>query len=254
MSSDLFMQIGKKIISLDSVDSTNNFAANLIKEGRAIHGQVILAEEQTNGRGQRGANWYSGGGLNLLMSVILLQDNMSAKDQFDLIIVSSLAVSDLLNDLNIPSKIKWPNDIYVDDQKICGMLIENQVKNGTISSTVLGIGLNVNQIDFEGLEAISIRQVNGEFSSMKEIAESLCSRIENRIDEYSRLGIENLRKQYLSRLYQIDEWCLYQENSEPFEGKIIGIDAQGYLLIENRSGEATPYDLKEVKFLKRNTL
>lgn len=254
MTFDLFMHIGKTIISLDSVDSTNNFAANLIKEGKAIHGQVILAEEQTKGKGQRGAKWSSAGGLNLLMSIIFLQDNMSAKDQFDLIIVSSLAVSDFLNDLNISSKIKWPNDIYVKDQKISGMLIENQVSNGMISSTVLGIGLNVNQIDFEGLEAISIRQVNGEFYSLKEIALSLCSRIEKRIEEYTRFGIEKLRKNYLSRLYQIDEWCLYQDNSEPFEGKIIGIDAQGYLLIENRSGETTPYDLKEVKFLKRNTL
>ena len=142
-------QIGNKIVRLDSVDSTNNFAANLLREGKIGHGTVILADEQTAGRGQRGASWHSQGGMNLIFSVFVEHDNLSVDEQAHITHWVSLSVNDLLRAHDIASFIKWPNDLLVEDEKIGGILIENQLSGAFIRSSIIGVGLNVNQRFFD---------------------------------------------------------------------------------------------------------
>ena len=133
------MSIGQKIIHLESVDSTNNYAAILLSEGRIGHGTVILADEQTNGRGQRGAKWLSAEGVNLLFSLVVQPDNLSVSDQCVLTEITSLALIEFLRKFGISAQVKWPNDILVNGEKIAGVLIENHLKGNLIASSVIGI-------------------------------------------------------------------------------------------------------------------
>ncbi len=126
------MQIGQKIIHLESVDSTNNYVANLIQRKEITHGTVIMADEQFAGKGQRGAEWHVNPGKNLTFSFLLENINLSISQQFFLTQVVSVSLVNLLKKLKLTAQIKWPNDIYINRNKIAGVLIENQVvkRNG----------------------------------------------------------------------------------------------------------------------------
>ena len=140
-------QIGRKIVRLESVDSTNNYTANLIKSGELVHGSVIMAVEQTNGRGQMGAEWLVKPGENLTFSIFLDNVNLSVDNQFFLTRLVSVSLIDFLANFNIPAMIKWPNDLFVNDKKIAGVLIENNVSGSFIQKSIIGIGLNVNECE-----------------------------------------------------------------------------------------------------------
>ena len=135
------MKIGSKIIHLESVDSTNNYAANLVRQGNCDHGTVILADDQFLGKGQRGSEWIATKGDNLTTSIVLTPDNLSVEDQFYLTCLASLSVVDTLKEYHIEASIKWPNDIYVEHKKIAGILIENSFQGNSIKSSIIGIGL-----------------------------------------------------------------------------------------------------------------
>ncbi|MEY3199896.1 MAG: hypothetical protein RJA13_1854, partial [Bacteroidota bacterium] len=158
------MQIGQKIIRLDTVDSTNNYTANLIKQGKILPGAVIMADEQTAGKGQRGAMWSSNAGENMLLSVFLNSANLSLHQQ-----VAAVSVLETLRKIGISAQIKWPNDIFVGHRKIAGILIENAIVNGQISHSILGIGLNVNQMDFKDLSATSVKREKMAFYAVEDL-------------------------------------------------------------------------------------
>ena len=134
------------IIWLQSVDSTNEEAKRHISDIDNL--SVLSALEQTAGRGQRGNTWTSTPGENLMFSIVLKDPKISARDQFVLNEIASLAVVDFLSMHGISARIKWPNDIYVGSKKICGILIENSLHGSAISSSIIGIGLNINQRNF----------------------------------------------------------------------------------------------------------
>ena len=143
---------GQFKVHLSRVDSTNNYAANLIKSGKAKSGTVILADEQTNGRGQRDAVWQSDPGLNLQFSAIWLPESFFIKDQRYLNFAVSIAIQQFLSKKGVEPQIKWPNDILVGEKKISGVLIENQLQGQRINACIIGIGLNVNQTEFKNSE------------------------------------------------------------------------------------------------------
>lgn len=243
-------QIGTKIVRLHSVESTNNYAANVIKTGNWLSGTVILADEQTGGRGQRGNSWYSEAGMNLTASILLKQDNLSVNASFDLSKYVAVVLIDVLSKYGIQGQIKWPNDILVNEQKIAGVLIENQLKQTLVDSSIIGIGLNVNQQEFEGLNATSIRVFNGNFTPVLDVVMTFIQAFNARINE----SAEKLHKEYLSNLWgyqQVVEYTVVASNTE-MKGIIQGIDPQGFLEIEE-NGTIKKYDLKEVQFKLRNT-
>lgn len=245
--------IGQKIIHLDTVDSTNNYTANLQKEGKIQHGTVILADEQTAGRGQRGASWTSSAGENLLLSIYLAPDNLSVVDQPALTHFISLSLIDFLRKIGISGKIKWPNDIYVNDQKIAGILIENSIRSSRISETIIGVGLNVNQTVFEGVNATSIKIQSDQHYPLNDVLFSWIQEMNILWAELSKGNLEMLKSRYKQELYLLNEPAIYIDISGEFEGIVRDVDDNGYLILE-KDAERKKYDLKEIKLVGRNKL
>lgn len=245
--------IGQKIIHLDTVDSTNNYTANLQKEGKIQHGTVILADEQTAGRGQRGASWTSSAGENLLMSVYLTPDNLSVVDQPALTHFISLSLIDFLRKIGISGKIKWPNDIYVNDQKIAGILIENSIRSSRIAETIIGVGFNVNQKSFEDVNATSLRIQNDQHFKLNDVLFSWIQEMNNLWAELNNGNLSILKSRYKHELYLLNEVARYSDETGEFEGIVRDVDDNGYLILE-KAGVLRKYDLKEIKLVGRNKL
>lgn len=241
--------IGKKVIYVPSCPSTNDLALKLLHHQVLPEGTVIITNKQTEGRGQRGNKWLTEPGLNLTLSVILRPTFLAIKDQFYLTIVTALAVRDFINtQAEIVAQIKWPNDILINNKKAGGILIENQLQGEYISTTVVGIGLNVNQKNFELLSATSIRlEMNREFV-LSEIFTDLLSNLESRYLTLRSGDLSSLKKDYLNSLFRLNEQHTYISNNIQFTGVIRDIDAWGKLLIETEKG-IKRFDLKEVSFL-----
>ena len=251
------MQIGQKIIRLDTVDSTNNYTANLIKEGKILPGAVIMADEQTAGKGQRGAVWTSNAGENMLLSVFLNSANLSLHQQVALTHFAAVSVMETLRKIGISAQIKWPNDIFVGHRKIAGILIENTILNGRISHSILGIGLNVNQINFKDLSATSVKLETRTFSAVEEILFKLIFEF-NKYWEIVKIGnLGLLRSIYLDNLYLLEQEATFEDSDGVFNGTIQGISDEGFLTIRklvNGENILRNYDLKEVKLISKSTI
>jgi len=239
-------QIGRRVIRLESIDSTNNYTANLVRQGNLEHGTVILAVEQFAGRGQREAVWTVKPGENLTMSLFLDDANLSVDNQFILTKFISLTLVKLLGNYGVEAKIKWPNDIYVGNQKIAGVLIENQISGNFVKSSIIGVGLNVNQVDFRGVNATSLFNKTGIKRSIDEVMLSLIYNFNQVIE----LGDDrvNLKKRYLDKLYRWQVEAKYEDANGRFYGTIVNVRDSG-LLVLDKNGIESEYDLKELKFI-----
>ena len=239
--------IGRKIIQLDKVDSTNNYVANLLKDGAIDHGTVILADEQTSGRGQRGSEWTSKAGENVILSLYLDTAILSVNDQFILTQFISISVSNTCKKYNVNTEIKWPNDIYINNKKIAGILIENQIKGSNLNGSIIGIGLNANQMSFGQLNATSIKKETGQFVSTKEFVFSLINEMNIYWDMIYSNEFSILNKLYLKNLWLLNKKAKYKDSEGEFEGIIKGTDEIGLLLLEKK-GKIKKYNLKEISY------
>ena len=239
------MKIGRKIIRLDVVNSTNNYIANLVKEGTIDSGTVIMADEQFAGKGQRDAQWQSSPGENLTFSVFLDDVNLSVDRQFKLAQVVALAIERFLNNIGLNSEIKWPNDIYVKGKKIAGVLIENQLRGSQIKSAIIGVGLNINQTQFTGFKATSVKLELGENKLPYELLYSFISAFNTEIE---KLHDDLLHGEYLNNLYQRNIMSNYQDGQGAFQGQIMDVLDNGKLVLL-KNGVLKHYDLKEITFL-----
>jgi BirA family biotin operon repressor/biotin-[acetyl-CoA-carboxylase] ligase len=241
------MQIGRKLIHLESVDSTNNYTANLVKSEGLSSGTVILADEQFAGRGQRGAEWLVEPGMNLTFSVYLEVVNLSVENQFDLSKVVALSICHFLEKMGIVAEVKWPNDILVNGNKISGVLIENIISSSGRLKSIVGIGINVNQTRFGKFRATSVQCELGSFYPIRDALFSFLESFRLISDEL----MDNrylLHDRYLDKLYQYQTKHFYEDESGVFEGEIIGIASSGRLIVLKDNQEVS-YDLKEIKFL-----
>jgi len=241
------MQIGRKIIRLESVDSTNNYIANLLKAGELTNGTVILADEQFAGKGQRDAKWLTKPGENLTFSFFIDNVNLSVQKQFYLTCVISISLIELLKKIGLEAKIKWPNDIYINQQKIAGVLIENQLSSSLVKSSIVGIGLNINQLDFGELNATSILKETNEQKIPMDVLYMFIEQFNSSWGNFSESMFDRLKANYLSNLFQINETHLYEDANGEFEGEIVNVLDTGHLEIE-RENKIYQYDLKEIKF------
>ncbi len=239
--------LGKKIIQIESVDSTNNYIANLINVGKIEHGTVILADEQINGKGQRGSKWLSNPGENLIFSMFLDSAILSVNHQFVLTEFVSISVYNALKKVGVESQIKWPNDIFVNKKKIAGILIENQIKGSNLNGTIVGIGLNVNQVHFGDINATSIKTEKGVFFSVQEFVFLLLSEMNVIWQFVQENNFDFLKEEYLNNLWLLNKKSIYSDVNGEFEGIAIGIDEIGRLIIERNHG-IFKYDLKEISF------
>lgn len=244
-----------EIIWLNSIDSTNNEAARRMDSLDNL--SVIAAKCQTHGRGQRGNSWLSGAGENLTFSMVLKfsgRTGMAAKDQFALSQAASLAVVAFLEENGIRAMIKWPNDIYVGDRKICGMLIENTLAGAMIATSIVGIGLNLNQTAFPGqvLNPVSARLLTGRTFDV----ESSLERLAGLLEHYFSLAADTtsggcLNDRYISLLYRRGERHDYTDcrTGEVFQGIIKGITPEAKLVVETSDGACREFYFKEISYI-----
>jgi BirA family biotin operon repressor/biotin-[acetyl-CoA-carboxylase] ligase len=241
-------QIGHKSIYLDVVDSTNNYVANLIKEGKIEHGTVILADEQTNGRGQRGTIWQTQPGMNLIFSLYVEFDDLPIEKQEAIHHWISLSVCALLQKMGIQAMIKWPNDILTENGKMAGILIENTLSNRNVKHSIIGIGMNVNQIDFHDVRATSIRLETGIVSNIREIAFILINELNHQWNDLVNHNFSGLKSRYLSRLWGMNQEVRFLRNEQIEKGFILGTNEMGALEVKTANGIEC-FDIKEVKFI-----
>jgi len=180
--------------------------------------------------------------------------NLSISEQFRLTQFASLALHDLLATSGLTAAIKWPNDLFVNDLKIAGMLIENQVSSNRITNVLLGIGLNVNQTDFNELSATSLRSETGIKFTLMDVAFSLFAALNKRWGLLNTGSFSLLDNHYQRLLYLRNKPSFFSDDRGEFEGTIIGTTDQGLLTISGRASELRSYDLKEVKFMQQNVL
>lgn len=246
--------VGQNSIHVESVDSTNSYASEMLRQIELVEGSLIYSFAQLNGRGQRGNSWVSEPSKNVALSLVLYPKFLTIEKQFLLTKITSLAVADLMAEMLEESinpkeiSIKWPNDIYANDQKIAGILIENTLKESSISSSIIGIGINVNQIDFSIKTATSLALIANKEFELMEILNRLCEFFEARYLQLKSNKLESIDTAYLERLYRLNEWANYKSGEASFEGKIIGVSKVGKLQVELRSGVVKEFDLKEIAF------
>jgi len=245
--------IGNQIIHLDRVDSTSNYVATLISEGKARHGMVILAENQTNGRGQRGSVWQSESSKNLILSIYLEHSDLEIHHQEALTHFTSIAILNCLSKFGISSVIKWPNDLLVTKKKIAGILIENQLRGNKITSSVIGIGLNILQTEFDFPGSTSILSILNKSVHKEEVFETLIFELNSSYLQLQNKAYAKLKENYLNNLWLLGVSSIFERNNTFFNGIIRGTDSFGRLEIEDVDGIKT-YDLKEIKFTLRNEL
>ncbi len=241
---------GKEIIHLSHVDSTNNFAAKLLSENLCQNGAVIMADVQTQGKGQRGNVWLSESGKNLLSSFVFKPDNLSVENQIALTWATSLSLLETLRKFNIEALIKWPNDVFVGGKKIAGILIENQLQGTRISCSIIGIGLNLNQTLFEDLNATSLQLETEQTVQPRTFLNLLAHEMNEQFLLIYSSNFEILKTEYENNLFQMNELKSYEDEFGVFVGKIIGTTEEGKILIE-KSNAIQSYGLKEVAFLRK---
>ena len=245
------MIIGSRKIYYDKLSSTNTMAATLIKKGNVQEGTIVYTGFQYSGKGQKGNTWESEEGKNLLISIILFPLTVRAENQFIISKVISLGISDFLGQLTENISIKWPNDIYIQDDKIAGILIEHSVIRNDLEYTIAGIGININQEVFTGgaPNPTSLKIVTGIYHDTEKCLSSLTGDIDKRYKQLLYDRRDRIDEDYFSSLYKAGTWNEFKDNKGIFEGKIIAVTDTGRLQIEDRRGRIYEYGFKEVDFL-----
>lgn len=237
----------------DSLSSTSSYLAGIAAD--ACHGTVVMAREQTAGRGQRGNSWEAEPGCNITLSLLLRPEGLHPARQFVISQAVSLAIVGMLQRMvDEPVRIKWPNDIYVGDHKICGILIENTITGMTIDRVIVGIGLNVNQMVFcsDAPNPVSLRQLMPETEfDVEALAHDMVDEILAQV-EATLKGVESLSDRYFSLLWRNDGWYPYHDNLRGVDmsARIDSVDASGIITLTDRAdGVARQYAFKEITAL-----
>lgn len=241
--------VGTQLFEFDELPSTNDKIRELHDSKMAGHGAVLKTLFQTKGRGQSGNLWESEKGKNLLISVLLEPATCSADEQVYINLVVGLALYDFVNRyFPARTKIKWPNDIYVDDSKIAGILIENSLQGSVIKQSIIGIGLNINQKNFSVPKAISMSILSAKDFNINDCYAELISCINKRYDELCLHLKYKLMNDYNSVLYRKDSKAFFKVNDRVIEGEISGIDPSGKLIVMS-NGIKQVFANKEIEYL-----
>jgi BirA family biotin operon repressor/biotin-[acetyl-CoA-carboxylase] ligase len=252
--------IGTHIIELDRVDSTNRYAAELLQRKEIAEGTVVWARDQFNGRGQNENIWISEPGMNLTFSIILHPRFLRPDQQFLLNKAVSLGILDYIRSSCIPacpvgrlhpaSCIKWPNDIYIGNRKLGGILISHRIMGPILDSSIIGIGLNINQEVFSPdlPNPVSMKQVTGRDTDLRKALHGVCTGI-GKCYASLQTGNPTIEKNYRDSLFGIGMWREFMAGDNRFQGRIEGVDDLGRLIIKNRSAELMLFNHKEVEIL-----
>lgn len=243
--------MGKNHIQLSETDSTNNYARELLRDSRPPEGTLITAVKQTAGRGQAGTTWQAEAGKNLTLSFIFYPEFLDASQQFFLNMAVSLAVKDFCESVTGEEcKIKWPNDIYCGDKKLGGILIENTIHGSSLSSSIVGIGLNVNQQEFDPAlpNPASFYQLTGKEFPLQLCTEQLCGFMEKYYLQLRQRHFNFLDKGYTVALYRYQQTHEFKKGDTTIRGEINGVTKEGKLIL-HCNGKEHRYGFKEVEYI-----
>ena len=229
-------------------NSTNALLWELNRQQSLPEGFVVQAGFQTAGKGQVGNSWESEPGKNLLFSMVLYPAHIPVDRLFLISQVVSLAIKQTLDEYADGITVKWPNDIYWNDKKIVGILIENSLQNNKIKSVVIGVGLNVNQKVFvsNAPNPVSLLQITNKRQNRKMLLQKIQQNI---MDLYKELNAENICSEYAKALYRKTGFYSFKANEETFLARIHSVHPDGQLELEAESGERKEFYFKEVQFL-----
>jgi BirA family transcriptional regulator, biotin operon repressor / biotin---[acetyl-CoA-carboxylase] ligase len=243
-------QGSKKIIILHSVDSTNNYAMGMVKKGTASNGNTVFAMEQTRGKGRRGKRWDTIVGENITMSIVAEMQWLPVSQQFQLSVAVALACHDFFSRHTSESvRIKWPNDIFINDSKAGGILIENLIQGHLWQWSVIGLGMNINQVQFEayGLPPVSLKQITGKKYDVLQMAEELCILVLNRIDDLKKNNFLKMLEEYNGKLFAKDRLVTLKKQNIVFQTTITGVSASGQLITQDVLERKFNFDEVEFK-------
>lgn len=247
-----------EIMHLEEVDSTNSYIMREL--GRLEAPVMVTAYRQTAGQGQRGNSWESAAGENLTFSIYYKPDGFPPSVQFSISEAVALGVRDFLGIHGVEAEVKWPNDIYVSDRKICGILIRHSVMGSAVEYSVIGVGINVNQTEFlsDAPNPVSMRQLTGKIYDLHALEAEIGACIERRLDNISdRSYREQLHDEFLWYLWRGDGQLhpfLDTATGERFEAAIADVGEQGMLELRLGDGEHRTYAFKEVAFLPQHSV
>lgn len=244
-----------EIISLTEVDSTNNYIANLVREGKLCKTTIVSADYQHEGRGQRATKWQSSKAQNALFSIYTPWKHLKLEDQFVVSMLVALSIVDTLQrHVTSEVKIKWPNDIYVDSKKIAGILIESDLNGQQVSSSIIGIGLNINQTYFDAaIRATSLKLETGQNHDraglIQQITKNLMLRCEQLLDEPDFFNV--VKQQYLNKLFGHKQYIsvIVKLGNAPLTIKPLDVTRAGLLLAVDASNQLHSFDVKEIEWV-----
>ena len=242
-----------KRIHLSETESTNSYFKELLSAGIDFEGLTLAdADFQTGGRGQAGNSWESNKGENLTFSLLCSPIFIPASSQFYLSQVIALAVWTTLNDIVEGVSIKWPNDIYWHDKKICGILIESDLRGSTIAHSILGVGLNINQTTFlsDAPNPVSLAQIVGFSLDRDKILNNLIGNFEKYYEILRQGHLEEIRTNYLSHLYRKEGiYPFATADGKTFMAEIVDVEPSGMLVLRHTDGSLCKYEFKQVKWI-----
>ena len=229
-----------RIIHIEETDSTNRW---LKENGEGT--MVVVADYQTAGKGCGTNSWESERGKNLTFSMLIHPTDIPASQQFRITEVVSVALCEVLEQYIGDVSIKWPNDIYMGDKKICGVLIENRLQGNVIVDSIIGIGLNVNQTEFvsDAPNPVSLRQLLGREIDREALLHDFLETLE------TVSSSETTYSAYRNKLFRMGKQAVFSDETGRFEGTIQDVETDGRLLIKDLSGQARRYAFKEVQFV-----
>jgi len=248
--------IGTPFIELQSIDSTNNYARRLIQDSLTPHGLAIFSHEQLAGKGQRGKAWTSEKDANIIMSILVNPEPLQVSQQFQLSVCVSIAINDFFSKYAGDStKIKWPNDLYWQDRKAGGVLIENIVSSqqpivDSWKWAIIGTGININQTSFPSnlQNPVSLKQITGKHYDVITLAKELCQLLDEKFKKLIAGNFEDIFLQYLFYLYKRNEKVKFKKDNYVFEALIKGVSTSGKLIVQHSIEEE--FDFGEVEWIK----
>lgn len=244
--------IGKVLLHLPELPSTNSYAQDLLSKTTPIDGTVISTYNQTAGKGQIGSKWESQALKNLTLSIITYPNFLIPRQQFWLTQATALAVRDFISAfIRDDIFIKWPNDLYIKDSKTSGILTQTSISGQTIQYAVIGIGINVNQTQFSPslTNATSLKIVTGQDYVLDDLREQLCLCFEQRYLQLRNNAFDTLQEDYFRHLYRINEIAPFESSDgQQFQGIIRGITPNGQLIVEHND-RLRVFDNKAIRFL-----
>jgi BirA family transcriptional regulator, biotin operon repressor / biotin---[acetyl-CoA-carboxylase] ligase len=235
---------------LQSVDSTNNYAMQQIQQNLAQHGSAYFAHEQFSGKGQRGKQWISKRGENIILSVVFNTSSLQVSDRFAFSVSIALAAHDFLKSLGLQNIfLKWPNDLYWNDRKAGGILIENIIRGMQWQWAIAGLGININQTTFVPSLAnpVSLKQITGKTYNVVELAKELCACLQKRFQELIRGNSQQLLVEYNSVLYNRNSTIKLKKENAVFKAFLKGVNSNGQLVVDTVVEQA--FDVGQVEWI-----